>query len=537
MNLESKSLGHKYSHDDVDCSLSALEEARDALLPILLDWYNDHFELKHDLEYYRRVLGPFLVVYLPTIFDLWRYPDSGAVDSVGDKVIPLEPADFAHLVRSSVRFHSQICADLVSSNCSDGVSERTVWNCKRPMKAAKQRLLQSLEAFPGKIIRPSVMHFLTPTCRGDRLALACATRFRFGPTGNFDSPTDLKVDADLRSKLSQAMDDDIVSSLGAFAKVALRLLANYLPASLLEDFGVTQRLMKHSCQQHRPQTILTGYGLLTSARFSIWASECSSRGTKLIGWQHGGTYGEAAPTSSETLERSIVDRFWTWGWDDGREGTIAVPCPRQSLVPKPNQVALSGTGLLWVTTSDSRRVYAIHHHRFGRRFEDYFEHQRRLYDALPLEIQKQITVRRYKECFEHAGEDHWDRPNLAASIKPSNRSLVDQAKASELTIIDHCGATSLLECMLADVPTILVGPVTYFRPRPSAKQVFEGLVNASIQHESIESARSFLVENHHQYLQWWQDAQTRQSRNAFVEMFCRADPNYRRRWIDAIEAG
>ncbi len=528
-------LGHKYTEADVSVALSEIENATELQVTFLTDWYNNNFELNHDASYYRRIFGPFLLTYLPTLYDHWKHPKPETSRPPETGFIPLEPCDFIHLARFCDGFHWQICQDLLSLASLCKVDRRTVFYSPRNPLTRWERCLSHIEFLPTKLFPPVIAHFLTPMVRADRLALAWKTRFKFGPVAGFESPTNVLIDQRLRQRIFEAAVNHTAKDSSPFAVLAFRLLAAYLPVSITEDFSAAQGQMRRRAEANRPRSILTGFGFLANARFTIWASECAARNTELIGWQHGGTYGEAAPSNFERFERCTTDKFITWGWNDGHGKIEELPCPRQSIARRKASNRDATDRILWVTTSDSRHVYTVHHLRFGRRFEDYFDHQRRVVGSLPKEIRTRIHVRRYRNDFGHLGENHWESSDTSPTIASRKDTLVSQAISSELTIIDHFGATSFLECLLADIPTIIVGPSDYFKPRKSAQPAFNALVDAGIAHTSVSSARDFIVSNDKRFHQWWRADKTRMGRAFFMKNFCRVAPDYRCQWVKGLE--
>jgi len=178
-----------------------------------------------------------------------------------------------------------------------------------------------------------------------------------------------------------------------------------------------------------------------------------------------------------------------------------LPAPRQFL--KPSTSRQTNGRILWVTTGDSKYTFYLDHLIFGPRFEQYFQHQQSLYEALPVEMRKSIDVRLYPRDFDWGLKQRWEAVDEAISFAPLSEPLQQQMQRYELVVIDHFGGTTMLECLMLDQPFVMCGQSRFFRVRHSAQLLFEKMRDIGIFHQETGSLRSLLERHFRAIGDWW----------------------------------
>jgi putative transferase (TIGR04331 family) len=371
-----------------------------------------------------------------------------------------------------------------------------------------------------------VILYLTPTVRADRLKLALSSWGRIG-VKHFAEPTGIAPDSALRQMFSDTLkDQDLPADM--LGRVIMRLLPKYLPILLLESLVDSICLVEKTLRKGRPRRIVSGYGFLTNVEFSVWAAECGRMGTEIWGWQHGGNYGECEPTFSERLERRLCDRFISWGWRDGGQDVVALPAPRQFL--KNAERRQPNGRILWVTTADSRHVYYIDHLLFGPRFTHYFEHQACAFKAIPEELRKRVDVRLYPRDFGWGLRERWESLDPEVSIAPRGEPLSTLATRYDLVVIDHFGGTTLLECLLLDVPFVMIGQPCFFKIRESTRELFDAMCRQGVFYRETADFGAFLNQDIKTLAAWWREEPRRAAVNAYRQHLLKPSGTYIAKW-------
>ncbi len=272
---------------------------------------------------------------------------------------------------------------------------------------------------------------------------------------------------------------DLPPNLSGSARAILDILAFLLPFEFVELVEDIIKWGKKCADFSTPSVLVTGFGLLDLSviGFSFYAAECVARGTRLIGWQHGGNYGETVtPGRCERWERRLSDRYITWGWTDEGEDVVAAPHPRQHLRRKYKVSSRSNARALWVGTAESRHVHFIDHSPIGKRFLGYFEHQRKIAAALPETIRERMVLRQARHDFGWGLEK--DLGNIvpsAARSTPKDGTIVHLGAELGLVLIDYPGSTPYLECLAAGIPFLAVFDPSIYAVRKCQRHVFDRL--------------------------------------------------------------
>jgi putative transferase (TIGR04331 family) len=282
-----------------------------------------------------------------------------------------------------------------------------------------------------------------------------------------------------------------------------------------------------------PKVIITGIGPSYDASFSIWAAECIERGTTLVGVQHGGTYGESVPSHDEKYERSISDLFISWGWSEN-EKVVPLPATRLMGVSHTRKKAATDN-ILWVTTADSRYTYFLSLLPLGARFLQYFNSQERFYNSLNKDIIEKLILRLYPYDFRWSMRQRWRDKYHQLRMDDYRLSLREQVERAKMVVIDHFGATTLLEVLTLNKPVIVFGDTLLFEVRDTAKSYYEVLEQVNVLHYSPEDAARTVNAVHGNIETWWNEPVRQDAVNRFKNNFAYTSANDISEWSTFIK--
>ena len=292
-----------------------------------------------------------------------------------------------------------------------------------------------------------------------------------------------------------------------FEQVLSKLIAVDMPKTLVEHY-------KTLCARNdkkfpfRPKAIFSAVSWYYDDFFKEWSARCAETGTFLLGTQHGGNYGSVAYFSQERYELSIVDRYYSWGWERKTAPCRVVPMPATKATGRKIVSGGHENGLLYVTTSWMRYLY-----QFPMTLdysEAYFKNQIVFLAALAREPRALLKARPHREDMGCVGAqrlldacpgiqiDGWD--------VPFQKSL----ERCSLYICDHCFcSTTFMEALYADKPSILFHPGDFAADKihPDAAPFYDELRKAQILFDNPIEAAKQVNAVYSDPRKWWNEPQ------------------------------
>jgi putative transferase (TIGR04331 family) len=307
------------------------------------------------------------------------------------------------------------------------------------------------------------------------------------------------------------------------------MLSLDVPISFIEGYYHNGHAVKHDYPS-APKVIMSAVGWYFDEAFKQWAAGAAEQGTLLLGMQHGGNYGCLACNAGEDHEIAIADRYYTWGWERSDIPGKVIPRSAAKLAGrKPLGASNKKDGILFVATTSFRyfREFPI----LPRDFSEYLVWQRRFLTSFSPTLLPMLRVRLHRE-------DHgWDMKKRWREICPDIRfedwstPLTRSLKNCRLYVSDHL-ATTYIEALAADKPTILFWDPAANELRPEAQQYFDHLRHAGILFDSPEAAAEMVNTIYGDVETWWNNPVRQAARRAFCDRFARTSSQAVREWLD-----
>jgi len=529
-----------------------LDEYVERLLGDLTDYLNAAHEVKHSRRYWRILLGPWLIHVAHVVYDRYVHLVQ-ALNRTGEepRTILLDQRSF-RTPRDTLEFIDLICGDpynhqifseiLTALGLRFPTRELEAWPSRSFVPAVRQRRRD--DAY-GRILRVghrvlgSVRRSGRP-CSGVALfdldgtnrqtyRLAWATRllavpWRAAPRWTF-SLGDLRVEKQRRELA-------LLPSANEFERILIGLLPRHLPTLYLEHYHAARSdtLRRVSTLPH---VLVSANGWLGHEPFKFLAAEAAARGRRLVAAQHGGGYGVCRAIPLETHEARVADTFLVWGWaDPGTPGLANVPSIKLSAARHPHLSRLR-PAILFVANAYPRYLYRFQSTPMGSHLEEYFEWQGRFLAALSEERRSSVLFRGHAADF---GNDVRGRVALGFPEvshddgTPFRRRL----RHCRMVVIDNL-STTLLEALVADVPTILFWDPSRWEVRDEAEDAFGGLRTAGILWDSPEAAAGTLETVYGDPRAWWRRGDVQAARRKLVERYALAQRNWAASWSGVLD--
>lgn len=493
----------------------------------------------HSERYWRIVLGPWLMAYVPALYDLYArvsaalesYPGlTSVVLDPSCEVVPHDTLEAVQLLKDDA-YNLQLCSRLLREL---GVAVRTREQrvdappfpfgvrraFARTLSDGVSRADVALRA--GRVVMLKNAYF--PPAVLPRLTAMTLGRAVPGPASPVVPPTAPDPAARASLVLPPIGDDDFGHLLAAW-------LPKDLPTGLLEG----RRAVSEAAERfgRAPRWVMSANAWYYDEPFKQWAAEAAESGTALLGTQHGGNYGIDARNFSEDHETIIADVYYTWGWERAGRPAQVTPMPATKLIGRPT-IGASGEkdGILFVSTTLPR--YPMQFPHTPERFEAYLALQQRFAAALDAHALAALRLRPHREDGGWDVAERWRDAHPEVQIESWDVPFAESLQSCRICVIDHL-STTFAEALAADKPTILFWPPEAFPERPEARTLMDGLRRAGILFDSPEEAAEAAGSAYAHVAAWWKRPERRAAVSAFCERFARTSPDALELWTRELD--
>ena len=527
------------SHEKIKNFKSKVWLSYNEILPQLIIFLNEYHNINKDKLFWERLIGQWLFSFISNYLEKLNRLNTVFKSTNNFKVFGIEEESYKinrsvnqyfSLIRTSEKFHLQQFSEIFKNHFPEKITFKSLdWSINSNSNShlvknnfsMKSRLLKSIKKLiPNAYLRGKNIIYIGLFSYFDLFKLMIKSRFSIlSLEQGFSKECDYQSDLKMRSKISLDRFSFKLSSVNQDILTSSRF---FIPSDYLEGFGKIYKTALNNIKLNLPKNIFTGIGFLWNSEFAIWASICSSKGTKIFGYQHGGAYGDVEIISDEFFERNNCDTYLTWGW---RENKKTKPFFPPFSVNKSTIKKTSFNQVLWVTTGDSRFQYFVENIVSGEVFYNYFLTQFNLYDKLSPSLKKKILLRLYPVDFGWNHKKRWLSRFPSVKIDTLKKTFLDQIDVSDIVIIDHLGGTTALQCLNLNKPFVIIAEKKLFKIRNSAFSFHKDLNRVGILHFDIDSASDILNSIHDNIYEWWTNQERQMVLNLFKQKYSASEKN------------
>ena len=322
------------------------------------------------------------------------------------------------------------------------------------------------------------------------------------------------------------------SSADEFEALVLDSAPYFVPTCFIEGY---KQLVSGSVERfgQRPRALVfDAPAFYVDPFFAEYAARCAESGKLLVSVQHGGVYGHTASSPAERIEVELCDHFISFGWKDDRfpERTVSLPCPHLTSLRRATQ---PGDSILYISFFGKPYLHRLVTVPHASQWDNYLEYCETFLKALPPHKLAKVRFRSY---FDYGG---YRIPPLMESLmkgrQQENRLASHALSDCRVAVIDHA-ATSWLEALASNTPTILFWNPAHWRFRAAAIPFVEDLYKMGILHYDPGSAAQKLEEIYDYVDEWWHEDERQRVRIAFCERYAWTTSHWRRHWSAALRS-
>lgn len=484
--------------------------------------------VEENVNYWRLIIGPWLGVFLQVLYDRWYMLDctiknktnSYEVNVLNSNYVSFIPSDmndfqkkitnddWNEVIYSEILFnYSSILINKIDNISNEIINEKSriykFFDFKKITKSILNRVSGLISKSTDVFIISSYLPFKK----------ALELHFKLGQIPKFwYSPEMEKSDVDCQ--LRQILISKFQKS-ESFEQIARMMIFKFIPISYLENFKKILEETNKIGWPKNPKAIFTSNNFFEDEFFKIWTAEKQKNNSALLIGQHGGNYGTSLFNFSEGHEIKISDFYFTWGWKFNNMASKKVK-PLFNLKISNTKIKYDKNGcLLLVTMALPRYSYQLYSVPIASQYLNYLQSQFDFVEALPEYLQKQILVRLFPQDFGWSQKERWiDRfPNI--NIDNGKENYLKQISKCKIFISTY-NATTFLETLSFNVPTIIYWDPEYWELRDEAIPFFRILEEVGILHFNVKSAVSKLLEILNNVDQWWFQENTQNA----IKLFC-----------------
>ena len=512
-----------------------LNEFEARLIPDLTSWLNKYHGVEHSQRYWHILVGPWLTYFLHIVFERWesirvateQYDITGTtIVSYNEAAnIPKDMFEFALCMGTDQWNHfifSEICKFFIENEklIYLDLANNTQENEQLPSPPAFSlkgkiagALLGSFKKLAARFTRNNT-YFICSSYMG--MKAETLLNLKLGQLPTFYElvfPTKINPDNGVRRVASFEY-----SSGSRFEEFFAGMISKQIPTCFLEGYEIMLKDVTALPFPCAPKLIFTSNFLAFDSLAMAYTAAQVDLGAKIVHGQHGG-YGIPAFMSAFNHEKSIADRFISWGMIQAEMENMAPvgilkPIDQYRIKGSPNQ----NNRLLLIRGLWPRYTFRLDSGS-GLNLNDTIDNCMQFVSLLDKNISgEQLLVRLYPTNHGFGEEERWcDRfPSIKLDKSSSIAKLVS---GSRLVIYTYNIGTGYLEFLCANVPTITFWDMNTSPVSDIAVPYFEELKRVGIFHDTPESLATHVHAVWNDVATWWQNADVQYAVKNFCERF------------------
>lgn len=494
---------------------------------------NEIHNVNFSNNYWRIIVGPWLCEFIQILFDRYTMLEIAFNNYTIENVklinhtylegIPKDINEFNKFITEDswnelifgeiIKYLNKSKIDWINKSFFVEIKNNKLISNSNFILSTKKIIYKSLDFISGLFVKDSEYFFLS-TYLPKKFELLLQIKLKqFPKIWNTQEVSYSKVDISIRESITL-----IHKSKNDFETLIQKILFKYIPVCYLEGFKNIQNTITNLNWPINPKVIFTSNKFFNDELFKMWAAEKSDKGIPLILGQHGGCYGVADFISSEEHELKIADVYLTWGWENKFNQKI-LPLFNFKIIGK--KINWNPNGKLFlVTMALPRYSYSIYAIPIASQFLYYLNDQFSFITFLSPMLQNQLILRLFPQDFG------WEQEKRIKDKFPSicidNSKVPIYKKMNEIRLyVSTYNATTFLESLSLNVPTIMFWDFKFWEIRNDAKQYYQELISVGILHDSPESAADKINEIWNDVESWWESREIQNARINFCSRFSR----------------
>lgn len=315
-------------------------------------------------------------------------------------------------------------------------------------------------------------------------------------------------------------DSLMIKSDNELLNISSRNLFKFIPICYLEQFmELRNKAEEWHLKNINCNRFFTANSIHSNELFKFLVASNQKIPLSIV--QHGQGYGTWKTISAEEYEKSLADKYYTWGWGD-----LKLPHPK---LLKCKTIHYKNNDRI-IFTFPSITIYSglletIHLHLIKK--HKIIEDSNTVVNELLSEIKDCLVKRELKQ--DNLTTLHLNDGLREDKIKDFHTSLYN----SKIHLTNHFG-TPFLESISMNIPTVLF--LSNFKDylRDEVIDIFLELKDANIIFDNPKLASTHINKYYDSIDDWWLKDSTQQIITKFKSKFCISDSNWKNIWLKEL---
>jgi putative transferase (TIGR04331 family) len=529
-------------HDDYQYLISDLFER---LLDDATERLNKLHGVDYSVRYWRIFVGPWLGYFIMTSYDRWQMINRALnhyqvaatckLDLKEDFATPQHQNQFQQQITDDLWNHwfyvkvlewlKYDSFNLTESNSCEGVRKYDKKSYKTLAIRFAKSVLKKIFSLGNYFSKNNDFFFISSYLNPLDQAKLESNLGQIPTLMESPNLTDIGVNKKLREQFNLRL-----SCKNDFERFILSIIPNLMPRYYIEGYEELKKLVKNFYWPATPKVIFTSNAIIANDFFKLWSAEKVENGAKLLIGQHGGSYGSMRFNFNEAHEKSVSDKYITWGWQDN-DSTLPLPAAKLSGA----KFSFNPTGgLLLVCMTLPKYSYRLYSVPIASQVEDYINDQLDFVDYLDNGVKDSLIVRLYPSDRDWKQKQRWQDRYSAVKFDSPKNNLKHSINDSRLFIGTY-NSTTILEVMASNIPVIMFWNPKHWELRESASMDYEKLRSVGILHDTPKSAAEKVNSIWSNVDSWWMQDSVQEVVKDFCQKFARTSPDYLEQWRDALK--
>ena len=526
------------THEIVEIN-DKIYEVYEILLDKLTKCYNEYFQLDKPKDFYKIILGRWLFIFLNNVYEKTVHLKKAAAmypgiftKSCGSKIFESFDSEdynqksyfspfFNFYMYSSIAEHlneittknieinNDFNKDILNDN--EGFKDKLIdflqnFQCVINNLFNKKMILVSSPNYPKKGIFNVIWFFI--------FSKGKVVHYRFKRLKSIFNKTKI----DLRNLFKKNIEIDSKNQL---LDISSKILFSFMPNCFLEDFSCLRNQSVNFLKKNKNcKIIFTTNAIHSNEKLKYLAAENINK--KLWVHQHGFGYGALKILSSEIYERSLSNRYFSWGW-----GKESLPNP---ILSSQNNISYSENKKIVLTLPSYYHYSGILDYLLAYKNDanNSIDFTNEFISKISLKIKNLMYLREQKG---EALKVYCNHFNIKEDF---HKSFHESLLNSRIHISNHFG-TPFLESMAFNYPTIIIlNKELSFYLKPSALKDFEKLSSINIIFTDINRAAEHLNNVYENIDSWWLKDENQIVVKKFNNKYAMNSKNWRRIWLRTL---
>ena len=490
---------------------------------------NEYHGKDYSIKYWRILLGPWLGYFIQILFDRWsiikqfskkdpKDIEFIAIEYEPHEYIPGTMKDFVELIETD-HWNQMIFQEIISRQKIFKSSKLIQLKSKKKRFHTKAKLREQTKVLCNKVSRlffRSKDVFIISSYMSFIDLIKLQIKLRQFPTFWFRERIQFQKSL-VGSRKFEKMEINNISENKEFVELVCNMLFEHIPVSYLEGYNF---LVSRSLKTYpiTAKEIFDKNSWNTDDLCKVWIANQVQIGKKYYIGQHGGNYGVSLWNFTEDHQLSISDKFISWGWIDKKHTNIIPLGNSATKLAKPSDILGRDRALL-VQMALPRFSYHMYSVVVAtNQFNSYFKDQMQFVDALSTKLQNKLLVRLYPADYQLSQKTRWldFKPNIEID---DGEATLDKTLQQARVFISTYNATTYLETLSKNIPTIIFWNPDHWELRESAQAYFDDLAKAGIYHTCPKSAAKQLEKIWDDVGSWWYNSNTQLARERFCKNY------------------